>query len=265
MEFFASKTGLAYWIYISASLILGGVILWALCVVPPKFRKPIVILVTFISGLYLSLEFLVQPPAGQEQNWFTRKWPDVSNVIIVIAAFALLIGTVNLLSIHGKALWKRRENWYNSLAFFIAFIAIMAAGFARDSYDGPVVQQTFNILFNGLFMPMQATMFSLIAFYIVSAAYRAFRIRTIESGLMMGAAAIIMLALVPVGTYITAWIPEDSMFAFLRLERIGYWILVLPNMAVQRAIAFGIAVGALATGLRIWLSLERGSFFEREL
>jgi hypothetical protein len=108
-------------------------------------------------------------------------------------------------------------------------------------------------------------MFSLIAFYIVSAAYRAFRIKSLEAGLMMAAAAIIMLALVPAGTAITNWLPETGFLSIFRIERIGYWLLIGPNMAAQRAIGFGVAVGGLAMGLRIWLSLERGSFFDRQL
>ena len=86
-----------------------------------------------------------------------------------------------------------------------------------------------------------------------------------ESALMMLAASIIMLALVPIGVKITSWIPENSFFAAFRLERLGYWILSSPNMAVQRAIGFGIAVGALAMGLRIWLSLEKGSYYDKQV
>ena len=88
---------------------------------------------------------------------------------------------------------------------------------------------------------------------------------SMEAALMMGAAAIIMLALVPIGVALTDWIPAGHVLSIFRVERIGYWLLVWPNMAAQRAIGFGVAVGALATGLRIWLSLERGSFFDRQL
>lgn len=80
---------------------------------------------------------------------------------------------------------------------------------------------------------------------------------------MMITASILMLGLVPAGLYLTAWLPEP--LSWLRLENLSAWLLVGPNMAVQRAMAFGIAVGALAVGLRIWLSLERGSFFDRQL
>jgi hypothetical protein len=82
---------------------------------------------------------------------------------------------------------------------------------------------------------------------------------------MMLTAGIIMLSLVPVGTWLTSWLPASGFISSLRLENIGYWLLIWPNMAVQRAITFGVAVGSLAMGLRIWLSLEKGSFFDRQL
>jgi hypothetical protein len=108
-------------------------------------------------------------------------------------------------------------------------------------------------------------MFSLVAFYIVSASYRAFRVKSGEATLMMAAAFIVMLGMVPIGVYLTHWIPETGKYAWLsvfRLENLTVWILTGPNAAAQRAITFGIAVGGLAMALRIWLSLERGSYLD---
>jgi hypothetical protein len=108
-------------------------------------------------------------------------------------------------------------------------------------------------------------MFSIIGFYIVSAAYRAFRIRSAEATLMLIAAFIVMLGQVPVGAWITHGLPKEGILGFFRLENLSYWILNGPNMAAQRGISFGIEIGALAMALRIWLGLERGSFFEQEM
>jgi hypothetical protein len=214
--------------------------------------------VTFLGGLVLALEFLIP-----KDNVFTDFMPDYANVAMVIGSFALMLGILNLFRIHGEAIGGQKQGWGNSLAFFVAFFVIMIAGFLKDS--SPTAGNIFGMLFGGFLKPLQSTMFSLIAFYIASAAYRAFKIRSAESAFMMIAAAIIMLALLPVGVMITAWIPENSFFSIFRIEKLGYWILVSPNMAVQRAIAFGLAVGGLATGLRIWLSLEKGSFFDKQL
>lgn len=257
--------------FIIGALGAGALALALLTTVPPRYRKGVVAAMTFVAGLYLSLEFLVPPGAF----WFTdpprthllTQWqPVVASAVQIIWSFALLLGVWNLFQIHGRAVRKHASGWYNSAAFFVAFAAILAAGLAKDALqNSEPAAAAFSILFRGFLTSMEATMFSLIAFYIVSAAYRAFRVRSTEAVLMMAAAGIIMLALVPVGAVITDWLPHTGLLSAFRLEKIGYWLLVWPNMAAQRAIAFGVSVGALAMGLRIWLSLERGSFFDRRL
>jgi hypothetical protein len=273
-------------VYIFGALMAGAAGLVALMAVPPRYRKIVVVGVTFFGGLYFSLEFLLphQPVAhipgsagvARFANSLTRAKPNIADWAMVIASFTLLLGTFNLFAIHSRAVKKKTEGWYNSLAFFITFFLILIVGILKDSPVsklGPgaakglqsVCTSLYGILFDGFVQNLDATMFSLIAFYIVSAAYRAFRVRSAEAGLMMGTAGIIMLGLVPVGAWLTNWLPSTGLLASLRLENITYWLLTWPNMAAQRAIEFGLAIGAVAMSLRIWLSLERGSFFDRQL
>jgi hypothetical protein len=93
---------------------------------------------------------------------------------------------------------------------------------------------------------MASTMFSLLAFYIASAAYKAFRARSLEATVLLLAAIIVMLAQVPIGMAISRWIPQ-----------ISDWILNVPNMAAKRGIALGVGLGMTATSLKIMLGIER--------
>jgi len=100
---------------------------------------------------------------------------------------------------------------------------------------------------NGLFVPLGSAMFALLAFYIATAAYRSFRIRSIESSLLMLTAVIVMLGQIPQGSlYISSDLPV------LRL-----WLLKNISTPAFRAIFFGAAIAGLAMAIRIWLSLER--------
>src|SRR5499427_10686361 len=108
------------------------------------------------------------------------------------------------------------------------------------------------MIYDNLYAPMSATMFALLAFYIASAAFRAFRIRTLEAGLLAAAALIVMLGRVPVGDQMTAWLPEP-----LRLGSVQDWIMNVPQNAAKRAILMGAALGVMATGLRVILGIER--------
>ena len=101
-------------------------------------------------------------------------------------------------------------------------------------------------LFLYILVPMEATMFALLAFYIASASFRAFRARSLEASLLLIAAIFVMIGRVPIGDYI--WEP---------LGDIADWIMQYPNGAAKRAIMIGVGLGMAATSLKLMLGIER--------
>jgi hypothetical protein len=106
--------------------------------------------------------------------------------------------------------------------------------------------RVYTWLYDHVFAPCNATMFALLAFFIASAAFRAFRARNTEAALLLGAAILIMLGRAPIGRAISDMLPL-----------VADWIIDVPNNAGRRAIMMGAALGAIATGLRVILGLER--------
>ena len=97
-----------------------------------------------------------------------------------------------------------------------------------------------------ILIPLQSTMFALLAFFVASASYRAFRARNLEATLLLIAAVIVMLGRVPAGYKI-----------WPRLPGIANWIFNVLQMGAMRGIKIGIALGAVAMSLRLILGIER--------
>ena len=112
-------------------------------------------------------------------------------------------------------------------------------------YKASAWRRAFNLMFEGLFVPLGAAMFGLLGFYIAAAAYKAFRVRSVESSLMMIAAMLVILGQTPFGALL--W---DG-FGDVRL-----WLLEVPSKGAFRAIRIGAGVAALVLAFRIWCSIE---------
>jgi hypothetical protein len=327
-----------------------------------SIRKRSVALITFLSGLYFFVEFLL-PAAALESIGLTPVVHDrITNGFIVVGTLAFGLGLINLTSVHGSTIVFRRKGWQNSVAlllglllmFLVAAIdwradliaskkssqlemlsdftsaiikdkqeskqgvppwevrvaalfkavkdqeqvivedledstlATMPSGillkerfqkvlseigtnqstsiqedqlaqigeslralsqsygeYLRESRKHTLNQKLWSVLFDGLYEALGAAMFSLLGIYIAAAAYRAFRIRSFESSLMMIAAVVVMLGQIPFGSWIYSEMPE------LRL-----WLLEVPSGAAFRAIKVGAAVAGVVMAFRMWLSLE---------
>ena len=122
-------------------------------------------------------------------------------------------------------------------------------------------KRAYDLFFQGIFVSLGSAMFSLLGFYIASAAYRAFRVRSTESALMMGAALLVILGQIPFALFGSGPFGEYLHELF---PRIRLWLLTVPNTAAFRAIEIGSAVGALIMGVRMWFSIESESFSEGE-
>jgi hypothetical protein len=270
--------GTRLWVYVAGTIVAWILVFWVLDLLPARHKRGLIVGCTFLAGLFYSLEFFLPAKASWlpgGKNPLSDLVGPMGNAVSVVFGFTLALGLINLCLVHGRNLGQLKPGWHNSLAFFLALVSMTVFGlwqsYVKDGpqrtlfgLSGSSVHRVDDVLFNGLFQPLGATMFSVLAFYIASAAFRAFRVRTAEAVFMMAAAFVVMLGQVPVGYWLTHWLPlpEHSSLGYLRFEVLANWILNYWSMAAIRAIEFGIAVGALAMALRVWLSLERGSFFE---
>jgi hypothetical protein len=114
------------------------------------------------------------------------------------------------------------------------------------------------VLFQGVFKAAQATMFSLLAFFVASASFRAFRVKSKEAGLLMGAAFIVMLGNVPIGNLVSRLLSYIPLIGpYLDIAMIKEWILAYPSSAAQSAILVGAMLGYISASMKIIFGVER--------
>ncbi|MCB1161123.1 hypothetical protein KDL67_00395 [bacterium] len=230
---------------------------------------PLFILI-FVGALTLLSWFIPHDPIGRLGDHFNQFFD-------IIASFAIILGAANLIKLQGSKIARRSRNWPYSVVTIVGFLITAYIGLNWHAYigqlqqgqlflAGPHVNQSnsqFFWIYWYIFTPLSATMYALLAFYVASASYRAFRARNVEATILLLAGIIVMLGRVPLGQMLTGWLPEGSFLAAFRLEKVADWIYTYPNAAGQRAIMIGIALGVVSTSLRLILGIEK-SFLGEE-
>ena len=203
-------------------------------------KQQVPIIIGLVFGMFVIVSMFVTGVPFLEQT------KDVLNDWFLIAqAWAVAVGVVNLTQIHMRNVNMKRENYGFSIWLIICMygMAIFGIFIAKSpNHEG------WKLMYNDIIAPMNATVYATLVFYIGSAAYRAFRIRSAESAVLLICAIIIMLGNVPLGTMLFGeWIGNAAT-----------WIMEVPNSAAMRGIQVGATLGAVATALRILLGIERG-------
>jgi len=163
----------------------------------------------------------------------------------IIAGFAVLLGLINVGREHVGRVVRRRPGWGYSIVLVLSALVVIVMGMLPGSsgQGDPLVQWIFHYVLE----PLATTFFSLLAFFLASAFFRALRLRNLEATLVTVTAVIVL-----VGQIAPSW-----PFLGTDIVRFQEWLLRVPAMAGVRAILLGSAIGAISTAMRVILGLER--------
>lgn len=218
-----------------------------------------ILIASFVGFLLVISKF--SPPLKEWEN-SVKTWFDI------LAAFAFVLGGGNLMLNHLKKINERKAGWGYSAITIAAFVITLCLGFSKFAvppstkysefaWSGDYMAEGsgFWWIFNYVYFPLSATMFALLAFYISSAAFRAFRAKNVEASLLLMTAVILLLAQTSNGALLTDFLPDE--LAMFKLESIKEVLINLFNTLGTRAIMIGIALGVVSTSLKVLLGIDQ--------
>ena len=193
------------------------------------------LLITFFIGAIMMIEFFVVAPWAGKVSGLIRSWTPM------ITAFTVLVGTANLILVHGKNVNRKALGWYKSILLLASFLVTIGLGLTVGQNSEPYL-----FIFDNILNSTGSTMFSLTAFYIGSSAFRAFRAMNLHATILLISGAMVMLGRVPIGEYVSRSMPD-----------IAQWIMDVPNVAGQRGIMIAMGIGFVSQCLRVLLGYSR--------
>jgi len=227
-------------------------------------KRNLPLVIVFVTAMLLVVAFFIpHRPFGDLEsrflNWYT-----------IVSGFTFLLGLDSLTRHHLTRVFRRTGDWGYSLVLVLSLFATMGLGFySWFKFQSPfALRAPFMWLYTYMIIPLQATMFASLAFFIVSAAYRAFRVRNFAATLLLIAACLVMLGNVPLGSSIWRGMAQlvhsvapnldGSKLAGLEVfAAVKDWLMSIATASAVRGITIGLQLGGIAMSLRIILGIER--------
>jgi hypothetical protein len=216
-------------------------------------RATIPLILVFAMGLLgFVLPYVPHPVSHTIQD-------EIASWFKIIGGFGLFLGAYSLLHMHVTRIRRKTTGWGYSIFVFLGAAAMIVVGLYNGG-EGPLAQEArgkaldwFQWGYQNVLVPCQGTIFSILAFFMASAAFRTFRARNVAAALLLIAAIVVMVGRVPIS--------EDmSQLAFgdrSVIPRAADIIMEYPNLAAKRGILLGIGLGAISQALRILFGIER--------
>ncbi|MCS7164775.1 MAG: hypothetical protein RMJ51_00610 [Candidatus Calescibacterium sp.] len=240
-------------------------------------KRELPLIITALTGIIIIINYFLPELTGKITQ-IVRNW------VIVISSFATILGILNLVIISLRKTLEPITHWDDRIANIILIASLILTIIIGMIYNvvpkkdyvfkvlldntGLIPLITFQVamvdtnifntvIFYSIYNPLSAAMFSLLAFFIASASYRAFRARNLEATLLLLAASIVILGRVPIGDYIFGFIG-------LKVSVISEYITAVINAAAQRAILIAVGIGTIIISLKLLFGIEKAHLGKSE-
>lgn len=196
-------------------------------------RRTLPIFAAVVAGLVTLADFFVADPLIDAVG------AALTEGVLILAAMALIMGVLNLLKVHGQRAAGENKGRVMSGVLIAALLLTLFIGVGWP--QSPALA----FIFDNVYLPIQSTLAALLAFFVISALYRAFRLRNLHGFILMISCLILFLTQLPFSGAISPLLPM-----------LNEWILTVPVTAGVRGIILGTALGTIMTSLRILLAVD---------
>lgn len=193
-------------------------------------------IIAIVSGVFVLLGYFI--PSG-----FRGIQSVLIGWAILLAAFALLLGIVNLITVHWKKIGTEGQDSTYSIVLLISLVlTIFIVGIS-----GPTGSWSLWV-FNTFQVPVEVSLLAILAFVLVYAATRLLTRRP---------KWYTILFLVTVLVVLLGSVPLFLIGELTPLSTLRSWLSQVPAVAGARGLLLGVALGTVATGLRILMGVDR--------
>lgn len=181
--------------------------------------------------------------------------PEISSLILewasFLAAIALLLGAINLFSIHAQRMGRQPVDGQNVYSSILVLSMLIVGGLGLTDVLG-VTNNSMSLVFNWVQAPLEAALASLLAFFLLLSGIRLLqRQRTIWAGLFLVTAVLILLSNALIAS---PFLPQSISSGLQQMRDFIQNVIVTSGM---RGILIGVALGAITLSVRLLLGLER--------
>lgn len=200
-------------------------------------RRSVPGLIVILVGLLLLVDFvIINPTLADIADALLR-------LIVLLAAAAGITGATFLVARHGRAILEGGPHRMESGVLLAGLAAMVVAGFYPGSQGAadPAVRW----LVSGLLGPLVASLFAILFVFLLVAMRRGMQLRSRQMRVMLAAAAVVIVLLLPVGG-----VPGDW------LAGIAAWTQAVPIGGVFRGLLIGVGVVVALQATRILLTVN---------
>jgi hypothetical protein len=201
-----------------------------------RVKAPLMIAFAMAISLVVLLGYFLEIPLLINLRVLFLRWA------VELSAVALIVGVLNLLSVHWRKITSDQEgNAYSFVLITSLILTIAVVGFFGPTADWSMW------LFNYIQLPIESSLMALLAVILVYAGARLLK-RQVN-----------LLAFVFLGTVMFIFLGTASIsgFEIPLVSDVSGWISRVVATAGARGILFGVALGTIATGLRILIGADR--------